>query len=113
MSQNNQKSITQSFKSNQKQQNLTEHQSSQKSGAQLPTHYTKINDLSPSILQQTMFSQNRRVEIDYVHAKYIGLKNFHGFIMMKSNFFNIFFISFCIIFFEVLEQQFRTIWFLN
>ena len=34
-----------------------------------------------------MFSQNRRVEIDYVRAKHIGLKSFHGFIMMKSNFF--------------------------
>ena len=44
MSENNQKSISQFFKSNQKQQNLTEQQPSQKSKTQMPTHNININD---------------------------------------------------------------------
>ena len=38
-----------------------------------------------------MFSQNGRVEKNYVRAKYIHLKSFHDFIKMKSNFPFVFF----------------------
>ena len=87
MSQNNRKSITQFFKSETPKPYGTSIFAKIK--AQMSTHDTKIND-KPSILQQIMFSQNWRVEIDYVHAKHIGFKSFHGFIMMKSNFFILF-----------------------
>ena len=46
MSQNNQKAIALIFKSKQKQQNLTEQQSYQKSEAQVPRHNTKVNNRS-------------------------------------------------------------------
>ena len=42
--------------------------------------------ISPSLLQQIMFSQNQKMEINYVRAKHSTLKNFRGFIMMKSIF---------------------------
>ena len=63
-------------------------------------HNIKTND-NPSILQQIMFSQNRRVEMDCVRAKHISLKSFPGFIMIKSNFFISFFIYISMIFFAV------------
>ena len=54
--------------------NFMEQQSLEKSEAQVPIQYSKINDkpFPPST--------------DYVRAKHISLKSFRGFIMMKSIF---------------------------
>ena len=84
MSQNNQKSITQFFKSNQKQQNLTPQRPSQKSEAQVPTHNIKINDKPFHPPADCVFPKHATY---YFRARNIGLKSFHGFIIMKSNFF--------------------------
>ena len=49
-------------------------------------------------------------EIDHARAKHVYLKSLHIFILMKSNFFFFFFL--CITFFEVWEEQFRTLCFI-
>ena len=64
-----------------------------------------------------MLFQNRRVEIDYARAKHIVFKSFYRFVMtmeyMPESIFHISLIPFFITFFEVSEQQFRTICFFD
>ena len=79
--------------------NFMEQQSLEKSEAQVPMQYSKINDKPFPPSTDYVFSKSK-MEINYVRAKHISLKNFRGFIMMKS-IFSVFFFFFLILFYFI------------